>query len=134
MYDESRLFSEQAVLFLGAGCSVSCGLPQWGGLLEDLAKEAKMNDTERKALLKLNYLDQARILEKRLGSSDALNRSVSKRLQGHVHGVLHAILQSLPINEVITTNYDKLFEQACAEPISVLPWCKSESQRSIFFH
>lgn len=67
---------EELVIFLGAGCSVAAGLPQWGQLLEDLAKLAGMPEPERTNLWKLNHLDQARIIEKRLGGSEKLTAAV----------------------------------------------------------
>jgi hypothetical protein len=69
---------EELVLFLGAGCSVSAGLPQWGQLLEDIAKTAGLSEAELSNLWKLNHLDQARILEKRLGGQAALNKAVTE--------------------------------------------------------
>lgn len=55
------------MLFLGAGVSFGAGMPLWGQLLCDLAEKAGMTDNEIKALGQLSFLDQARLLENRLG-------------------------------------------------------------------
>lgn len=54
--EEAR--SDQLALFLGAGVSKAAGLPLWGALLQDLAKQAGMDDKELTMLKALNFLDQ----------------------------------------------------------------------------
>jgi hypothetical protein len=116
---------EELVIFLGAGCSVAAGLPQWGQLLEDLAKTSGMSEPERNNLWKLNHLDQARIIERRLGGSEKLTAAVRDRIEGRIYAPIHALLQALPSVEAVTTNYDTLYEQAvvaAGKSISVLPY------------
>jgi hypothetical protein len=116
----------ELALFIGAGCSVGAGLPQWGQLLNEIAISAGLSQTEiNNHLGKLNHLDQARILEKRLGGSEQLTKAITTRLRSHFVSATHVILQSLPCEEVITTNYDTLYEQACRnvqKECSVLPY------------
>lgn len=69
---------ENLVLFLGAGCSASAGLPTWGSMLNTLAKEAGLTDEELKFFWTLNSLDQAKVIEKRLGSVENLTTSIVK--------------------------------------------------------
>jgi len=120
------------VLFVGAGVSKNAGLPDWGGLLRDLAREAGMNEDELGALRDLGALDQARAIELRMETSQ--RTQASKRILGQriadafsrVHGyaLSHALLAALPAREVITTNYDTLFErasEAAGMTVSVLP-------------
>jgi hypothetical protein len=79
---------EELVLFLGAGCSVSAGLPQWGQLLEDIANIAGLSEEELDHLWKLNHLDQARILERRLGGQAALNKVVTESVSLNLYHLL----------------------------------------------
>src|SRR5436190_1063835 len=66
----------EMALFLGAGVSASAGLPLWGELLDLLARQAGMDDRERDDLQKLNPLDQAGVIEKRLGGPEGLREAV----------------------------------------------------------
>ena len=112
------------VLFLGAGVSAGAGMPTWGRLLDDLGEEAGMMPEERAALSSLNVLDQAGILEKRLGGGAALSQAVARRCDAFHPALSHFLLAALPVREAVTTNYDRLFEIASEStmgPVSVLP-------------
>ncbi|HAN99981.1 MAG TPA: hypothetical protein DCQ98_22265 [Planctomycetaceae bacterium] len=48
------------------------------------------------------------------------------------HALAHGLLASLPVTEMVTTNYDRLMETAAAgagRPLSVLPYSPSEASR-----
>jgi hypothetical protein len=62
----------EPALFVGVGISASAGLPLWGQLLEKLAEKAGMAEDEREALGRLNPLDQAALIENRLGGRAGL--------------------------------------------------------------
>lgn len=116
------------VVFLGAGVSQAAGLPDWGGLLADLAEERAgiATDDERAAFARLGELDRAALIEKRNPGDMSLGAAVAAllRKRGRRHALAHALLASLPVEEVITTNYDDLFERASAaidRPCTVLP-------------
>lgn len=98
------------VLFLGAGIGAGAGLPSWGALLGALADEAGV--TDRAGFDGLDYLDRAGVLERRLGSRDALGAAVARALTKERHALSHALLAALPVSESVTTNYDQLFELA----------------------
>jgi hypothetical protein len=58
------------------------------------------------------------------GGAGALQRGVVKIIRGggHHYSLSHALLAGLPVREVVTTNYDRLFETAweaaAAEPLA----------------
>ena len=115
----------ELVLFLGAGVSSPAGLPMWSELLEQLARSIGMSDEELAGLRRLDYMDQAHILEQRSSDEGAPRRLIAQALTRHHHALGHALLASLPVHEIVTTNYDQLFElaytSAGGKTLSVLP-------------
>ena len=115
------------VVFFGAGASQAAGLPSWRGLLEALAAErARLAPDEAAALSSLGELDRAALLQRRLGEAGRLGDVVAAHLQAKStrYALPHALLASLPVDELVTTNYDDLFERASLdadEPVAVLP-------------
>lgn len=101
-------------LFLGAGISQGAGLPGWGQLLRELSAPVALSESERRAFVKLDAYDQARILERRLGGFQALRAAVAARLRQRHHAISHALLVGLDPREMVTTNYDGLMESALA--------------------
>ena len=98
-------------LFLGAGVSIPAGLPSWSGLLDDLRMESHTSQDELESLR--SPLDQAELLQRRLGGSQLLKEKIAERFQGgNRPGISHLQLAALGCSEVITTNYDSLFETA----------------------
>lgn len=73
-----------------------------------------MTESECNRMKDFNFLDRAKIiqilLQKRAGKNMA--KEIVKRLSSKVFSLAHALTSSLPINEIITTNYDVLFEEA----------------------
>ena len=127
--DEVERIAEHAargrlVLFVGGGVGRGAGLPLWDEMLDELAKQAGMTAEERRALGDLDPIDRARIIGKRLDGVE-LGDAVAQLLGRVQHySISHALLAALPVSEVVTTNYDCLFEQASAAagiPVRVLP-------------
>jgi hypothetical protein len=120
-------------LFLGAGVSQGAGLPGWDELLERLASRAQLSPEEAAAFESLEPYDAARILEHRLGGPDALRMAISDELVQPWYALGHALLAGLGIREVVTLNYDDLFESALraidADP-AVLPYQPASSSES----
>jgi hypothetical protein len=87
------------------------GLPTWRDLLDALADSVGLTH-QRAALAELPLIDQARIIESRLPGREALARAIATQLTGDRYSVGHALLAALPVNEIVTTNYDRLFEIA----------------------
>jgi len=59
--------NKQLVLFMGAGVSAGAGLPTWKKLLDDLYEEVTNNKVSEE-WHQLNFLDQAKIIEKKIRS------------------------------------------------------------------
>jgi len=121
-----RAATGNLVLFLGTGVGRGAGLPTWQQLLTGLAREARMDDRERAALTRLNVLDQGRIIEDRLVRRGlSLGVAVREHIVTDHHALTHSLLAALPVSEVVTTNYDQLFEiasDAANKPVAVLPY------------
>lgn len=107
-------------IFFGAGVSFPSGLPSWGGLLSSLAEEGQLKDDERKALSKLDYLDQPSIIEERMGTKK-FRAAIAKLVGGGLFTPCHAILSDMQV-PTATTNYDDLFERSANSDVLRLPW------------
>jgi hypothetical protein len=107
----TRASRGELALFLGAGVSAGAGMPPWNDLLEQLAETAGMSEQERDGLKHLDVMDRAVIIENRLGSIP-LQQELKKMFTAEHYALGHALLAALPVKEVVTTNYDCLFEMA----------------------
>jgi hypothetical protein len=87
------------VLFLGSGISAGAGLPVWQTLLDELGKRSGMTDEELDAMHTLDFMDQASLVERRLGSGE-LGRVVADVLEIHTYSLNCCLLAGLPVSEV----------------------------------
>lgn len=146
-----RAMNGGLVLFLGAGVGAGAGLPLWANLLEELARDAaRIPDAALEHLRRLSTLDRAQLIEQRLREltgeaggevhsgearapggaapgSPHLSEAVARLLRARSthYSLSHALLSALPVDEVVTTNYDTLFEaatRAAARELVVLPY------------
>ncbi|MBM7245177.1 SIR2 family protein [Rhodococcus fascians] len=130
--DEARRLAElitggDVALLLGAGVSISAGLPTWDSLLSQL-KNTLLPDLDPEEFSELGVLDRAQMLANS-SPSKALGHSVSNLIKsaGAKKPTLsHCLLASLNVAKVVTTNYDSLYEDAFnaahrSASISVLP-------------
>jgi len=115
----------ELVVFMGAGVGTGAGLPTWDGLLSALAAELGLTPSARDGWARLDALDQAAILQRRCdqrAEPRPLGQLVAERLWRPEASLSHVLLAGLPVRELVTTNYDDLFERlASLEPVSVLP-------------
>ncbi|HIB65858.1 MAG TPA: hypothetical protein EYO33_12300 [Phycisphaerales bacterium] len=124
----ARVGVEQGLaLFLGAGVSCSAGLPSWNGLLEKLATQIGITKGELKEFGQLDVLDRGSVLERRFRArkQDVNDRIADIFSRTWDHSLLHGLLACLPASEIITQNYDRLFEVAAegaGEPVATLPY------------
>lgn len=103
-------------VFVGAGVSIPAGLPSWRELLQTIAREV-LPPEQQKAFDDLAVLDAAALLQQRLPDDVSVNAATAWLLveRSRRYALGHALLASLPVDEVVTTNYDPLFEEASAD-------------------
>ncbi|AFR49075.1 hypothetical protein KTR9_2438 [Gordonia sp. KTR9] len=111
-------------LFLGAGVSVSAGLPGWKALLEELGSRAGV-DANTLMNLEDSPLDQAELISLRLG--DNLGSEIARIVRrAKKVSLAHPLVAGLRCREVVTTNYDELYEDAVEATgelrPTVIPW------------
>ncbi len=115
----------QLALFMGAGTGVAAGLPTWGGLLDRLAERLEVPGGAA-ALSRIGPLDAAEVLRRQAKArgNDRGRHPVGQQTLGeHVAAALgrpqryalaHVLLAALDIDQVVTTNFDDLYEKAVA--------------------
>lgn len=106
--------NRDAIVFLGAGLSMSAGLPGWADLIRPLAQSIgsrwPMSDVD---LNTHHLLSSTQYYENQRGRNELLSY-LRKSLDtiGVNPTPLHDLVVSLPVNVVFTTNYDNLIELA----------------------
>ena len=117
----------QLTLFLGAGVSRPAGLPSWDVLISRLAAHSTWH-ASLEDLKKIPVIDAASLLQSDLGLQFRLE--LHRELDRPLHAIGHALLASLRAHEAITTNFDRLYEQACEATFGnrprTLPWERAE--------
>ncbi|MBN9660063.1 MAG: SIR2 family protein [Acidobacteria bacterium] len=114
---------DRAVAFLGSGLSLAAGLPDWPGLLKELAQQAhasgQVTDLELTQLIEWaaqpDYLMLADALVNKLGRGNFV-RFMKEKFGGVTAPTeVHKELTRVPFAAYITTNYDTLLEDAWSE-------------------
>jgi NAD-dependent SIR2 family protein deacetylase len=102
----------ECIVFLGAGASTmpdgQIGLPTASALSNELAEECRYPGTD-----KSDFLRVCQFYELTMGGH-RLRKQIIKKLNvpGVQPGRLHELIAALPIQNVLTTNYDGLMESA----------------------
>lgn len=111
-----RAKSGGLTVFVGAGVSIPAGLPSWSELLKTIAMEI-LPPEQQKAFDELAVLDAAALLQRRLPDDVSVNAATAWLLweRSRRYALGHSLLANLPVDEVVTTNYDPLFEEASAD-------------------
>lgn len=108
----------ELALFLGAGVSIPAGLISWTKLIEELAGEVK--DVSVEDLEHLSPTDQAELIQKAQPLTESktpqdFQQRVADRVRkAETPSLIHGLIAGLDVNQVVTTNYDDLFERAVA--------------------
>jgi hypothetical protein len=93
-------------------------LPGWRKLLANLAAKISQEPGLAERLEKLDLRDQASLLQRRFEryelTADGLGPAIAEELAGHQPSLVHQLLASLPVREMVTTNFDELLERAVA--------------------
>jgi hypothetical protein len=100
-----EIIEKRLAVFVGAGCSMSLGLPSWVDLIEGLLEKYNIKSKER------DVFRLASRLERDLGPLK-FREKIAARLRVNEIGKsdLHDALVNLDTNLFITTNYDTLLE------------------------
>jgi len=108
-YIADEIINKRLTIFVGAGCSISAGLPSWGDLIHDIRKESKIKTFEKDLLM------IATLLEKKIGYLPFREKIISRLKKFPSSTTIHQSLAKLDVNLFITTNYDHLLEDVFHE-------------------
>ncbi len=130
--------NDVAALLVGAGMSQPCGLPSWKELLRMPLAEIKL-DIEKETDLLSAAQYYANVKGRRSDLTQHIINLFTKKNISHSDS--HALLASLPIKYVWTTNYDTLLEdayRACVKKVDVKrkpeDLCYSIPGRDVIIH
>jgi hypothetical protein len=99
--------TRNAALFVGAGLSREAGYPDWTALLEEPRKRLHLPASVTDLPLVAQYCAQAEGRESLNGHILTSLAAIDAR-----PGVGHGHIAHLPVDEIWTTNYDRLIETA----------------------
>lgn len=118
----------ELALFVGAGVSMAAGLPSWEALITAIAERHGVDLADVPSAL-----DRAELLRRELGADfGAAVAEEASRVDRYA--ITHSLLAALGCREVVTTNYDDLYERAArdiegTDAVPVLPYDEPRSDR-----
>lgn len=121
-----RARSGHLALLLGAGVSAAAGLPAWGSLIESLERHYRVDPPGEG--LDITLTDRAELIER--VDKDGFKHQVAELIKPTKRPSLpHVLLAGLDCHQVVTTNYDVLYETAVSatgkDIKSVMPWASA---------
>ncbi|WP_152190387.1 SIR2 family protein [Georgenia satyanarayanai] len=120
----------ELALFIGAGVSMAAGLPSWESLIATIADQSGVDLDDVPS-----PLDRAELLRRELGAD--FGAAVARETSSvNRYAITHSLLAALGCREIVTTNYDALYESAArdiegsgavpalpyGQPVSGSPW------------
>jgi len=109
-----KIRTNNVILWVGAGFSLYAGMPTASKLVQSIIEQSR--DDEKNILREIRTLQDVseEFMLLRDGNKDDLIEILKKEIIISPKDLsLHKMLSEMPqINEIITTNYDTLFEQA----------------------
>lgn len=103
-------------MFVGAGLSLDAGMPGWKGLLLGLKDKCEIPSMEDLPLLAEYIANDAKNAGRAALEEHILDEIASK---GCVPTDGHQLVGRIPIQEIWTTNYDRLLESALGQDVTV---------------
>ena len=107
----SAIKKRKAILFVGAGASLSLGLPSWHELIRHMAEELGLSDADNIT----DYLSLAEYYKLKRGTLGALRSWMDVTWHGSNVDVskseLHHLIVELDFPIIYTTNYDRWIEK-----------------------
>jgi hypothetical protein len=146
-----RFRQTRVALFVGAGCSRSAGLPGWEELLRGLEASEGLLNREDKSCLKSWF----RNTDTYPNVAEFFKRQFTSHYREYIQNVFDPppsakslrppkylrTLRHFPIRRVITTNFDKLLEEALGTRWNSITWQDKEElprflreERPVIFH
>lgn len=121
----AEIAERRCIIFLGAGASVSCvdpatnlHPPDWNRLLREALESVGESDIKPlvdEMLRKEQYLDAAEVIFSHIEPADARNFFRSRFYTPHYEkSEIHELILELDPKIVITTNYDQIYDDYCA--------------------
>lgn len=102
-----RAAAGELSIFVGAGVSKPVGLPDWGQLIDALARAAGVDLASSEGA----EPDKAAALSTIMGR-EAYHRVLQQQLGASRHALGHALLAGLGVRQSVTTNFDRCLELA----------------------
>jgi len=108
------------VPFFGSGVSLGSSAPSWSELLGQMER----NHDATPVAMDVDLFDRAQILLQQIGEQ-ALQDELREAFSGLRPNVLHLLLAGLEARDAVTTNFDRLYEEAVGagfgQVLSVIP-------------